>query len=106
MATEADTFTRRDRRRINRALRRARAAQAHLDRQAAPVASAAPPSGTPRRGLAHRARAVLVRRHVDRVLASPAAQTVMVAACVAVAVGLVIGGVIAGIILATHQDEL
>lgn len=68
--------------------------------QAAPVASAVPLStGSTRRGLVYRLRGVLVRRHVRRLVLSPAAAPVVAAAVavvfVAVAVGVILGAALA-----------
>jgi hypothetical protein len=62
--------------------------------QAAPAVAADPLPGGPRRGLVKRARAVVARRTIHRVLTSPAAAPV-----VAVVVGAVLTAVVIGVVL-------
>lgn len=72
--------------------------------QAAPSVAPAPlPVGNPRRGLAVRLRAFLVRRHVDRVLSSPALVPVVCVAVVAVFAAVAVGAIIGAALASRHN---
>lgn len=72
--------------------------------QAAPEASRVTLStGNTRRGLVQRVKGVLVRRHVRRILGSPAAAPVVAVAVVAVFAAVAVGAIIGAALVAAQR---
>lgn len=91
-----------DKRQARRAARRSGAPEP----QAAPASVAPPPlSGGARRGLVTRARAVLARRTVHRLLTNPAAAPVVALVVATVVVAVVVGVVLGAALAAARSGE-